>query len=67
MNRYTGIQTRAFVPSFVSGFATEKLAPTITEIDQLYLEAGVGLAVHACQKALREWAVITEISHTLLL
>jgi type III polyketide synthase len=64
-DRYTGIETRASVLSFVSGFATEKLAPTITEIDQFYLEAGVGLAVHACQKALGEWGGdYRDITHT---
>ncbi|KAK4861374.1 hypothetical protein LT330_004290 [Penicillium expansum] len=66
LNRSTGIETRSAIRPYEVGFATQTDAPSISEIDQFFREAGVNLAVEACRKALEEAHVTPEqITHTI--
>jgi type III polyketide synthase len=65
INRRTGIETRAAVSTYEHGFASEKVPPSISEIDDFFLEVGVDLAVRACRKAMEEANMRPEdITHT---
>lgn len=65
INRSSGIETRAAISTYETGFATQPAAPTISDLDTLFREAGVDLAVQACRKALRESRVpLHDITHT---
>ncbi|KAJ5164934.1 uncharacterized protein N7500_006764 [Penicillium coprophilum] len=66
VNRSTGIETRSAIRPYEVGFATQVHAPSISEIDQFFRQAGVDLAVEACEKALDD-AHITpqQITHTI--
>ncbi|KAF3401899.1 Polyketide synthase 5 [Penicillium rolfsii] len=65
INRSTGIETRSAVKPYEAGFATQADPPSISEIDRFFRQAGVNLAVQACQKALAEARVSPQqITHT---
>lgn len=66
VNRSTGIETRSAVKPYEAGFATQTDPPSISEIDQFFRQAGVDLAVQACQKALTEARMAPQrITHTI--
>jgi fungal type III polyketide synthase len=66
INRTTGIQTRAAIRSYETGFANQSEAPSINEIDEFYRQAGVDLTVQACRKALKECGCSYEqVTHTI--
>ncbi|KXG49175.1 Thiolase-like, subgroup [Penicillium griseofulvum] len=66
VNRSTGIETRSAVRPYEEGFATKTDPPSINEIDEFFRQAGVDLAVQACQKALKEANVAPQqITHTI--
>jgi type III polyketide synthase len=66
VNRSTGIETRSAVKPYEAGFATQTDPSSITEIDQFFRQAGVDLAIRACQKALTEARVSPQqITHTI--
>ncbi|KAJ0427167.1 thiolase-like protein [Aspergillus carlsbadensis] len=54
INHTTGIESRASILPYTTGFATQSIPPTITEIDHFYRTAGIDLTVSACKKALRD-------------
>ncbi|OGE48862.1 hypothetical protein PENARI_c025G10116 [Penicillium arizonense] len=65
INRLTGIETRSAIHSYEDGFATQEERPSVRDLDQFFRQAGVDLAVQACQKALQEAHIIPEqITHT---
>ncbi|KAJ5316723.1 hypothetical protein N7508_001231 [Penicillium antarcticum] len=65
INRSTGIQTRSAIHSYEDGFATQEGPPSAKELDEFFRQAGVDLAVQACQKALQEACIDPEhITHT---
>ncbi|CAG7941851.1 unnamed protein product [Penicillium salamii] len=65
VNRSTGIETRSAIQPYEAGFATQKDPPSISDIDQFFRQAGVDLAVQACQKALKDANIAPEqITHT---
>ncbi|CAP98252.1 Pc22g09640 [Penicillium rubens Wisconsin 54-1255] len=65
VNRTTGIDTRSAVRPY-KAFATQTDPPSISEIDQFFRQAGVDLAVQACQKALIEAHIAPQqITHTI--
>jgi type III polyketide synthase len=65
VNRSTGIETRSAVRPY-KAFATQTDPPSISEIDQFFRQAGVDLAVQACQKALIEAHIAPQqITHTI--
>lgn len=55
VNKGTGIDTRATIRTYESGFACQTEPPSIRDIDEFFRDKGVGLTVQACRKALREW------------
>ena len=62
----TGIETRASVRSYDSGFTNHTDPPSIIDINHFFRKAGVDLTVQACKKALREWAGdYSDITHTI--
>jgi type III polyketide synthase len=66
INRSSGIDTRAAIRNYESGFASRPDPPSITELDAFYRQAGVDLAAQACRKAIREWGgAPTDITHTI--
>ncbi|KAM3464253.1 hypothetical protein BB8028_0001g06010 [Beauveria bassiana] len=66
INRCTGIETRAAIKTYETGFAAQTEAPTISDLDALFRQAGVDLTVQACRKALRESRVpLRDITHTI--
>jgi fungal type III polyketide synthase len=66
INRTTGIETRSSIKMYESGFANQTEPPSISDLDQLYRQAGVDLTVQACKKALREWGgEYADITHTI--
>ncbi|OQE14377.1 hypothetical protein PENFLA_c038G07508 [Penicillium flavigenum] len=65
VNRSAGIETRSAVRPY-EAFATQTNPPSISEIDQFFRQAGVDLAVQACQKALIEAHIAPQqITHTI--
>ncbi|KAJ6052581.1 uncharacterized protein N7446_007221 [Penicillium canescens] len=65
INRSTGIETRSAIHSYEDGFATQEERPSVRDLDQFFRQAGVDLAVQACQKALQEAHITPEqITHT---
>lgn len=65
INRTTGIETRALVGPYDSGFVNSITPPSVRELDEFYRKAGVDLAVQACKKALKEWGgSYCDITHT---
>ncbi|KAK2616899.1 hypothetical protein QQS21_000277 [Conoideocrella luteorostrata] len=66
INRSTGIEKRSAIRAYESGFAAQSKAPTITDLDELYRQAGVDLAAQACRKALRASNIHgSQITHTI--
>lgn len=66
MNQSTGIETRSAIRPYDTGFATQKTAPSLVEIDDFFRQAGVDLAVQACKLALAEANVAPQqITHTI--
>lgn len=66
INRSSGIETRSAIHTYDNGFATQSTAPSISELDQFYRQAGVDLAVQACEKALQDADVPPgKITHTI--
>jgi fungal type III polyketide synthase len=66
INHSTGIDTRAAIRNYKSGFASRVDPPSIMELDTFYRQAGVDLAAQACQKALRESGhAPDDITHTI--
>lgn len=55
VNKASGIDTRATIRTYESGFACQAEPPSIRDLDEFFREKGVDLAVQACRKALREW------------
>ncbi|KAF7594060.1 hypothetical protein BBP40_010197 [Aspergillus hancockii] len=48
INRSSGIETRAAIRSYESGFAAQSSAPSISDIDQFYRNTGIDLTSQAC-------------------
>ncbi|KAL3453050.1 thiolase-like protein [Aspergillus insuetus] len=66
INHTTGIESRASILPYTTGFATQSIPPTITDIDHFFRSAGVDLAVSACKKALRDARISpAKITHTI--
>ena len=55
INRSTRIQTRPSVSSLTSPLLNGPTAPTIKEVNRVFMTEGVKLAVQAGEKALRDW------------
>ncbi|RYP15356.1 hypothetical protein DL765_005747 [Monosporascus sp. GIB2] len=66
INRTTGIDTRASVRAYDSGFANRPDPPSIIDLDSFYRQVGVDLAAQACRKAMKEWGGSpADITHTI--
>lgn len=66
INKLTGIQIRSAVRTYEYGFGTQKEPPTIVELDELFRQVGVDMAVQACRKALLQWGGdFSDITHTI--
>ncbi|KAF3482228.1 uncharacterized protein GIQ15_04987 [Arthroderma uncinatum] len=66
INASTGIETRASIQTFETGFACESIPPSIADLDQLFRQDGVDLTVQACGKAIVESQVTAkQITHTI--
>ncbi len=64
INRYTGIETRAAIGDIDHPLVNQPTSPSITELNDLFREEGVGLSVKACKKAIKEWGGhVGEITH----
>ncbi|KAK6222156.1 chalcone synthase [Colletotrichum tabaci] len=65
INKTSGIETRACIGDYRSGFASRPEPPSISDLDRFYRQAGVDLAAQACRKAMKEWGGRpSEITHT---
>ncbi|CAP71782.1 uncharacterized protein PODANS_6_7330 [Podospora anserina S mat+] len=66
INKTSGIDTRASIGDYQTGFASRPEAPTLADLDKFYRRAGVDLAAQACRKALKEWGGRPcDITHTI--
>lgn len=66
INKTSGIDTRASIADYQTGFASRPEAPTLADLDKFYRRAGVDLAAQACRKALKEWGGRPcDITHTI--
>ncbi len=65
INQTTMIESRSVIKSSEDPFWARSIAPSISELDQIFRKAGVNLAVQACKKALREAKMkADDITHT---
>ncbi|GKT92619.1 chalcone synthase [Colletotrichum tofieldiae] len=65
INKTSGIETRACIGDYRSGFASRPEPPSISDLDRFYRLAGVDLAAQACRKAMKEWGGRpSDITHT---
>ncbi len=65
INKTSGIETRASIGDYQSGFASRPEVPSLSDLDTFYRRAGVDLAAQACRKAMREWGGRpSDITHT---
>lgn len=66
ITRATGIETRASVIDFKSGFACQPDPPTISDMDDFFRQKGVELTAQACRSAIEEWGgEPSAITHTI--
>ncbi|KAL8999738.1 MAG: hypothetical protein Q9188_005820 [Gyalolechia gomerana] len=64
INRFTGIETRSAIGDVDHPLVNQPSAPSIKQLNDLFLKEGVRLSVNACRKAIREWGgSVDEITH----
>ncbi len=64
INEYTGIDTRSSIGTIDHPLVNGKDPPTIAELCESFLDAGVKLSVTACRKAIEQWGGdLSEITH----
>jgi len=64
INRFTGIQTRAAFGTADHPLINQKTAPSITELNRMFMTEGVRISVVACRKAIAEWGGnLQDITH----
>ncbi|EFR02413.1 hypothetical protein MGYG_05409 [Nannizzia gypsea CBS 118893] len=60
INTSTGIETRSSIRSYETGFACNSVPPSIADLDELFRQDGVDLAVQACTKVMKEAGILRE-------
>ncbi|KAL8936364.1 MAG: hypothetical protein Q9216_004970 [Gyalolechia sp. 2 TL-2023] len=64
INRFTGIDTRSAIGDVDHPLVNQPKAPSIKELNDLFLKEGVRLSVNACKKAIKEWGgSVDDITH----
>lgn len=64
INRYTGIETRAVVGNVDDPIINQPNAPSIRDLNNLFMREGVKLSISACKQAIEEWGgCVDEITH----
>ena len=64
INKFTGIETRSTIGEVDHPLANQPAPPTITQLNELFMDIGVDLSVRACQQAIVEWGgQLDDITH----